>query len=33
VRRGEAVYKVQVTDYYNISGASGFPTIRFQRLQ
>ena len=33
VRRGEAVYKVQVTDYYNTSGASGFPTIRFQRLQ
>jgi hypothetical protein len=33
VRRGEAVYKVQVTDYYNTSGASGYPTIRFKRLR
>lgn len=28
-----AVYKVQVTDYYNATGASGHPTIRFQRLR
>lgn len=33
VKRGEAVYKVQVTDYYNATGASGFPTIRYLRLR
>lgn len=33
VKRGEAVYKVQVTDYYSATGASGFPTIRFHRLR
>jgi hypothetical protein len=33
VRDGDAVYKVQVLDYYNASGDSGHPTVRFQRLQ
>jgi hypothetical protein len=30
---GSSVYKVQVLDYYSASGASGFPRIRFQKLQ
>lgn len=33
VRVGTAVYKVQVIDYYNATGDSGFPTVRFQQLQ
>ena len=28
-----AVYKLQVVDYYSATGASGHPTIRFQRLR
>jgi hypothetical protein len=27
------VYKVQVHDYYSATGASGFPSVRFQRLR
>ena len=30
---GDAVYKFQVLDYYNASGASGFPTVRFEQLR
>lgn len=33
IRVGTDVYKVQVTDYYSSTGASGFPTIRFEQLQ
>lgn len=33
VRTGSAFYKVQVTSYYDQTGQSGFPTIRFQQLQ
>jgi hypothetical protein len=33
VRVGATVFKVQITDYYNATGASGFPTVRFQQLQ
>lgn len=33
VRSGSAIYKVQVTSYYNSSGESGFPTVRFEQLQ
>jgi hypothetical protein len=33
VRVGTTTYKVQITDYYNSTGASGFPTVRFQQLQ
>ena len=33
VSTGTAVYKVQVTSYYDATGQSGFPTIRFQQLQ
>lgn len=33
VRRGSAVYKVQVTDYYSTTGASGFPTLRYEQLR
>lgn len=33
VRVGQDTYKVQITDYYDATGASGFPTLRFQRLQ
>lgn len=33
VRNGTTIYKVQVTDYYSPTGASGFPTVRFQQLQ
>ena len=33
VRDGNAVYKVQITDYYSSAGASGFPTMRFEQLQ
>lgn len=32
VRVGTAVYKVQLIDYYDAAGASGFPTIRFELL-
>ena len=33
VEIGTAVYKVQVTDYYSATGASGFPTVRFEQLR
>jgi hypothetical protein len=33
VRVGTAVYKVQVTDYYNATGEGGHPTVRFQQIQ
>lgn len=33
VRTGTAIYKVQVPSYYDGTGQSGFPTIRFQQLQ
>ena len=33
VRAGAEVYKVQVFDYYNATGDSGYPSVRFQRLR
>jgi hypothetical protein len=33
VRVGTAVYKLQITDYYNQTGDSGFPTVRFEQIQ
>jgi hypothetical protein len=33
VRDGEDVYKIQVTDYYNATGESGFPTIRYEQIR
>ena len=33
VQVGTAVYKVQMTDYYNSTGDSGFPTMRFEQLR
>ena len=34
VKVGSAVYKVQLTDYYNSStGASGWPTLRYARIR
>lgn len=33
VRIGTAVYKVQLVDYYDATGASGHPTLRFEQLQ
>ena len=33
VRKGGDVYKVQVTDYYSSTGASGFPTVRYEQIQ
>ncbi len=33
VRDGDEVYKVQIFDYYNATGQSGFPSVRFQRLR
>ena len=33
VRADERVYKVQITNYYDASGTSGHPTVRFQRLR
>ena len=33
VRRGEVIYKVQVSDYYDATGVSGYPSIRFRRLR
>ena len=34
VKVGSAVYKVQLTDYYNgTTGASGWPTLRYARLR
>lgn len=33
VKSGDRVYKLQVTDYYSNTGAAGFPTIRYARIQ
>ena len=33
VRTADAVYKVQIIDYYNATGDSGYPSVRFQRLR
>ena len=33
VAAGQDVYKVQIFDYYDASGTSGFPSVRFQRLR
>lgn len=33
VKIGTSVYKVQLLDYYNGAGTSGYPTIRYQKLQ
>ena len=33
VRVDQEVYKVQLYDYYNATGDSGFPSLRFQRLR
>ena len=33
VRADERIYKVQITNYYDASGTSGHPTVRFQRLR
>ncbi len=33
VKVDEAVYKVQIVDYYSATGESGFPTLRFEQIQ
>jgi hypothetical protein len=33
VKIGTAVYKLQVTSYYSTTGASGYPTIRYEKIQ
>lgn len=33
IRAGSAVYKIQLTSYYSDTGASGYPTIRYARVQ
>ncbi len=33
VQDGADVYKVQVTDYYNATGESGFPTVRYEQIR
>lgn len=33
IRRGTEIYKMQVTDFYNATGASGYPTVRFLQLR
>lgn len=33
VAAGQDVYKVQIFDYYDATGMSGFPSVRFQRLR
>lgn len=33
IRSGSAVYKVQVTDYYDVGGESGHVSFRFEQLQ
>ncbi|MCC6241543.1 MAG: HmuY family protein [Gemmatimonadaceae bacterium] len=33
VKSGDRVYKLQVVDYYSNTGAAGFPTLRYARLQ
>jgi len=33
VRIGTSIYKVQLIDYYDATGASGHPRVRFEQLQ
>ena len=33
VKVDQDVYKVQIFDYYNATGTSGFPSAKFQRLR
>jgi hypothetical protein len=33
VRDGTDIYKVQITDFYDAGGTSGFPTVRFEQLR
>lgn len=33
VKSGVKIFKLQVTDYYSNTGASGFPTIRYARIR
>jgi hypothetical protein len=33
VRKGGTVFKLQVLDYYDSTGASGYPTVRFEQLR
>ena len=33
IKVGTSVYKLQVVTYYSTTGASGFPTIRYERIQ
>lgn len=33
IKVGTTVYKVQLTGYYNDTGASGYPTVRYARIQ
>ena len=33
IAAGQEIYKVQIFDYYNATGTSGFPSVRFQRLR
>ncbi len=33
IKSGVKIYKLQVTDYYSNTGASGFPTIRYARIR
>lgn len=33
IRKGEDVYKIQVTDYYSATGASGHITLRFEQIR
>jgi hypothetical protein len=33
VKVGDAVYKMQLIDYYSATGTSGFPTMRYTRIR
>jgi hypothetical protein len=33
IRNGSATYKLQVIGYYGVSGAGGFPTLRYARIR
>ncbi len=33
IKIGTAVYKIQLTGYYSATGASGYPTVRYARIQ
>lgn len=33
IRKGDDVYKIQVTDYYSATGASGYITLRFEQIR